>query len=54
MGKKHLSSGSFKYVINEMCLEIKYLISIYKKNLALTDVQWLICHKTQLNQNGIV
>ena len=29
-----MSSGSFKNVIYEMCLEILYLIYIYKKDLA--------------------
>ena len=27
-----------------------YLIDMYKKDLALNDLQWLICHKTQPNQ----
>ena len=31
-----------------MCLEIK--IDKYKKDLALNDLQWLICHKTKPNQ----
>ena len=30
-----MSSGSFKNVIYKMCLEIKYLIYLYKKDLAL-------------------
>ena len=45
-----MSSGSFKNVINKMCLEILYLIYMYKKNLALNDLQWSICHQTKLNQ----
>ena len=42
------SSGSFKNVIYKICLEIIYLI--YKINLALNKLQWLICHKTQPNK----
>ena len=45
-----MSSGSFKNAINKMCLEITYLIHLYKKDLALNNLQWLICHKTQVNQ----
>ena len=33
-----------------MCLEIIYLIYIYKKDLALNILQWLVYHKTQPNQ----
>ena len=33
-----------------MCLEIIYLIYTYKKDLALNNLQWLICHKTKPNQ----
>ena len=29
---------------------IVYLIFMYKDDLALNDLQWLICHKTQQNQ----
>ena len=32
-----------------MCLEIVYLIYMYKKDLALNNIQWLIYHKTQPN-----
>ena len=46
-----MSHGSFKYVTYKMCLEIIYLIYMYKKDLALNDLQWLICHKTKPNQN---
>ena len=28
----------------------KYLICMYKEDLALNNLQWLICHKTQPNQ----
>ena len=41
------SSGLFKNVIFKMCLEIIYLIYMYKKDLALNDVQWSVCHKTK-------
>ena len=27
-----------------------YLIHMYKQDLALNNLQWLICHKTQPNQ----
>ena len=33
-----------------MSLEIIYLIYVYKKDLALNNLQWLIYHKTQNNQ----
>ena len=33
-----------------MCLQIIYLIYIYKKDLALNNLQWLICHKNKPNQ----
>ena len=36
--------------IYKMCLQIKYLIHIYKDDFALNNLQWLICHKSQLNQ----
>ena len=45
-----MSSGSFKNVIYKMCLEIIYLIYMYKKDLVLSHLQRLICHKTQPNQ----
>ena len=45
-----MSSGSFKNVIYKMCYEIIYLIDMYKEDLALNNLQWLICHKTQPNQ----
>ena len=46
-----MSSDSFKNVFYKMCLEIIYLIYMYKKNLALNDQQWLIGYKTKPNQN---
>ena len=44
-----MNSGSFKRVIYKMCLQITYiyLIYMYKEDLALNNLQWLICHKTQ-------
>ena len=38
-----MSSGSLKTLII-------YLIYMYKKDLALNNLQWLICHKSQPNQ----
>ena len=29
-----------------MCLQIIYLIYMYKKDLALKNLQWLNCHET--------
>ena len=43
-------SDSFKNVTNKMCLQIIYLIYMNKEDLALNNLQWLICHKTQPNQ----
>ena len=45
-----MSSGLFQNVIYKICLEIIYLIYMYKKDLALNNLQWLIYHKTQANQ----
>ena len=36
-----MRSGSFKNVFNKMCLEM---------DLALNNLQWLICHKTKSNK----
>ena len=33
-----------------MCLEILYLIYMYKRDLVLNNLQGLICHKTKPNQ----
>ena len=44
-----MSSGLFKTVILKMCSEIIYLIYMYKKDLALNELQWSICHKTKPN-----
>ena len=45
-----MNSESFKDVIHKMRLEIVYSIDMYKKDLALNNLQWLICHKTKPNQ----
>ena len=45
-----MSLGSFKNVINKMCLQIIYLIYMYKKDLALNNLRRFICHKTKPNQ----
>ena len=44
-----MSSGLFKNVIYKMCLEIIYLMHMYKKDLALNNLQLLICHKVKPN-----
>ena len=44
-----MSSGSFKNIINKMCWQNMYLIYMYKQDLALNNLQQLICHKTQPN-----
>ena len=46
-----MNSGLLKNVMQKIVLEIIYLIYMYKKDLALNNLQWLICHKTKLNQN---
>ena len=45
-----MNSGSFKNVINK----IIYLMYVYKKDLALNNLQWLICHKMKPNQTNHV
>ena len=47
---KKISAGSFKDVIDKMCLEIIYLIYTYKNYLALNSLHWLICHETKPRQ----
>ena len=44
------SSDSFKNSINKLSLQVIYLIHMYKQDLALNNLQWLICHKTKPNQ----
>ena len=39
-----MSPDSLKNVIYKMYLEIIYLIYMYKKDLALNNQQWLMCH----------
>ena len=51
---KQMYSGSFKNVIYKMCLEIIYLIYMYKEDLALNNRQWLICHKSKPNNYILV
>ena len=46
---KRMSLGLFKNVINKTCLQIIYLIHMYKEDFALNNLQWLISHKTQPN-----
>ena len=48
--REKMFSGSFKNDIYKMYLEIIYLIYMYKQDLGLNNLQWLICHKTQPNQ----
>ena len=40
------SSDLFKNIADKMCLEIIYLMYMYKRDLTLNDLQWLICHKS--------
>ena len=44
-----MSSGSFKNLINKMFAKYIYLIYMYKEDLVLNNLQWLICHKTNPN-----
>ena len=47
-----MSSGAFKKCsLQNVCRS--YLMYIYIQDLALNNLQWLICHKTQPNQNKI-
>ena len=40
-----MNSGSFKN--NKICSQsYKYQIYLYQQDLALNNLQWLICHKT--------
>ena len=40
-------SSSFKNVTYKMCLQIIYLIFMFKEDLAFNNLHWLIYHKTQ-------
>ena len=44
-------SGSFKNVIYKMCLQIIYLIHIYKQDLVSNNLQWLIFKPVKLCLN---
>ena len=46
-----MNLGSFKNDINKMRLQIIYSIYMYKEDLELNNLQCLIRHKTELNQN---
>ena len=43
-----MSSGLFKNFIYKMYLEI--IFNMYKKDLVLNDLKWLICYNTKPNQ----
>ena len=45
-----MTPGSFENFIYKMCLEIIYSMYMYKKDLVLNNLQWLICHKTKPNR----
>ena len=45
-----MSPGLFKSVNDEMCLDIIYLIYMYKKGLVLNNLQQLICHEIKTMQ----
>ena len=44
-----MNSGSFENAINKMFTNYIYLIYMYKEDLALDNLQVLICHRTQPN-----
>ena len=48
--RKRMSSSPFRNVIDKMCSEIICLIYMYKNDLALNNLQWLICYETKPNQ----
>ena len=47
--EKKMSLSLFKNIINKMCLQIMYSINMHTQDLALNNLQWLICHKTKRN-----
>ena len=49
-----MSSGSFKKFIYKMYLETIHLIYMYKKDMALNNLEWLICHKTKPNSLNVL
>ena len=40
--------GSFKNLVNKMFTN--QIFNLYKEDLALNNLQWLICHQTKPNQ----
>ena len=44
-----MSSGSFKIIIYNMCLEIIYFVYMDKKDL-IFNLQWWTCYKTKRNE----
>ena len=48
-----MNLGSLKNIIYKMCFEIIYIIYMYKKDLVLNKLQWLVYHKTKLNSATI-
>ena len=45
-----MSTDSFKNITNKMSLQILYIWYIYCQNLALNNLECLICHKTKPNK----
>ena len=47
-----ISTGSLKIIfsMNYSFTNIMFLIHVYKEDLALDNLQWLICHKIEPNQ----
>ena len=41
--------GSFQNVVEKTCLQIIFLIYVYKEDMALNNLQWLVCLKTKPN-----
>ena len=46
-----MTSALFKN--EKTCLENIFLIYMYENDLALNDLQWLICRKTKSNQTKV-
>ena len=40
-------------MLSTKCVYKEYIYYMYKKDLALNDLQWLICHKTKPNQSNL-
>ena len=47
------SSGAFKDFMNKVYLQIIYLIYTYKEDLALNNLQQMICHKTNQTKSYV-